>query len=255
MKLHFKQIGQGSPVIIAHGLLGMSDNWYSFAKKLSENHMVYTIDLRNHGRSPHVDEMNYEVMAADLMQFMEDQWLYDDVTLMGHSMGGKVVMQLALTEPDMVDKLIIVDIGPGAYADRHSHILEALDTVSLSGVESRKDVEQQLLENLSDQSVVAFLMKNLKRSNTEFSWRVNLPVLVNAYPQLMRGLPANGTFDGETLFVRGRTSDYIKEEESQLIHKLFPRASIQTVDDAGHWVHADQPARLLRMVHDFLKND
>lgn len=252
MKLHFKQIGQGSPVVIAHGLLGMSDNWYSFARKLSENHMVYTIDLRNHGRSPHADKMNYEVMAADLMQFMEDQWLYDDVTLMGHSMGGKVAMQLALTEPDMVDKLIIVDIGPGAYTDRHSHILAALSAVSLSGLASRKDVEQQLLENLSDQSIVAFLMKNLKRSNEGFSWRVNLPVLVNAYPQLMHGLLTNGTYDGQTLFVRGSASDYIKEDESKMIYRHFPQASILTVDNAGHWVHADQPDKLLDIVHDFL---
>ncbi len=252
MKLHFKQIGQGSPVVIAHGLLGMSDNWYSFAKKLSEMHMVYTIDLRNHGRSPHADEMNYQVMAADLIQFMEDQWLYDDVTLMGHSMGGKVVMQLALNEPDMVDKLIVVDIGPGAYADRHSHILEALKNVTLSGVESRKEVERQLFEGLADQSIVAFLMKNLKRSTEGFHWRVNLPVLFNVYPQLMSGLSSNSRFDGETLFVRGSRSDYIKAEESSLIDQYFPNASIQTIDNAGHWVHADQPDMLQKLVRDFI---
>lgn len=254
MKLHFKQTGQGSPVIIAHGLLGMSDNWYSFAKKLSENHMVYTVDLRNHGRSPHADEMNYEVMATDLLQFMEDQWLFDDVTLIGHSMGGKAAMQLALTEPDMVKKLIIVDIGPGAYSDRHSHILEALDSVSLSGMKSRKEVEEQLQGSLSDRGVVAFLMKNLKRTTEGFRWRANLPVLKDAYPQLMGGLSTNGTFEGHTLFVRGSTSDYIREEETTLIQQLFPQASILTIDNAGHWVHADQPDKLLRVVHDFLDN-
>ena len=167
-------------------------------------------------------------------------------------MGGKVAMQLAMTESDMLERLIVVDIGPDSYTDRHSHILEALDKVTLEGVTGRKDVESQLLKSLTNHGIVSFLMKNLKRKQGGFQWRMNLPGILNAYPRLMDGLSTNNSFDGETLFVRGANSDYIRQEETRLIYELFPQAKIETIENAGHWVHADQPDKLLSITLDFL---
>jgi esterase len=249
--LFYREFGQGSPIIILHGLFGFSDNWQTIAKALSDHHLVITPDLRNHGRSPHLPEHNYPAMAEDLRQFMEEHWMFS-ATLMGHSMGGKVAMQTALSYPDMVERLIVVDMAPGVAEDNHSDIFKALLGLSLPDIESRADIEAYLAERIPDTGTRQFLLKNITRTeNGRFTWKMNLPVLWQSFSDILAAV--EGTpFQKPTLFVRGERSNYIQDSDFPAIHALFPQAKIVTVPDAGHWVHADQPAALLKVLREWL---
>jgi pimeloyl-ACP methyl ester carboxylesterase len=251
MELYFREFGAGEPVIILHGLFGFSDNWQTIAKSLASQYLVITPDLRNHGRSPHLPSHTYEEMAEDLRLFMENHWMHSAV-LIGHSMGGKVAMQMALNHPDMVEKLIVVDIAPGKAADNHSGIFEALLWMDLSVMQARADIESYLVSRIPDMGTRQFLLKNITRNDDgKFAWKMNLPVLWRHFPDILDAVTGE-PFDKPALFVRGDRSDYIKDADTALIMTLFPQAEIKTIPNAGHWVHADKPNELITVISEFL---
>lgn len=254
MDLNYKTLGQGAPVIILHGLLGSLDNWLSFGKELAEDYAVFLLDQRNHGRSPHSDVHDYPSMADDLHTFMDAHWMYDGAFVLGHSMGGKTAMQLALTHPELVKKLIVVDIAPKAYTDLHADILDALCSLKPETLQSREEADKALSGSIPDYGVRQFLLKNLsRRKEGGYTFKVNLPVLQQQYEAILQPLVAEQPYEKPALFVRGSRSPYIQPEDEGLIRQLFPKATIGTIPDAGHWVHADQPQAMLKMVRDFLK--
>jgi len=254
MELNYKSLGQGEPLIVLHGLFGTLDNWQTLAKAWAEDYLVYLVDLRNHGRSPHVDGLSYPAMAEDLSEFMEQNWIHK-AHVLGHSMGGKVAMELALTYPDLVDKLIVVDIAPRPYAPGHDDVFAALFAIDLQKLESRQEAEAILEKHLDDWGVRQFLLKNLSRTKEGgFEWKMNLPVIYRDYLRILEPPTETEPFEGPTLFIRGATSRYVKDEDMLRIQELFPRSTLSTVPEAGHWVHADQPEILKNMVIDFLQH-
>jgi len=250
LELNFKQFGQGSPVIILHGLFGTLDNWQTMARRLSENHTVFIIDQRNHGRSPHHDEFNYEVMAEDLRDFMESQWVYE-ATIIGHSMGGKTAMQFALNYGEMVEKLIVVDIGPQKYVGGHQTIFEALFDLNLSEIENRKEAENQLATRIDSIAVRQFLLKNLTRNKEsgKYQWKMNLPAIHTNYERILEAIESDYTYDGETLFVNGGKSDYLSPDDLPNLQKFFPQATLKTIPQAGHWVHAEASDEFFELIN------
>lgn len=251
MDLFSREFGQGSPVVILHGLFGFSDNWQTIAKALADHHLVLTPDLRNHGRSPHVPTHTYPEMADDLQEFLEKHWVFK-TALVGHSMGGKVAMQFALHHPDMVERLVVVDIAPGPAPDNHGHIFRALLDLDLSRIETRQEAEAWLEPRVPDLGTRQFLLKNITRNaDGTFAWKMNLPALWEAYPDILAGVQGE-PFDKPTLFIRGSRSGYVQDEDFPLIQALFPQAQVVTIEGAGHWVHADKPAELLAVLREFL---
>ncbi|MFN7115202.1 MAG: alpha/beta fold hydrolase [Saprospiraceae bacterium] len=254
MELNYKVFGQGDPLVILHGLFGTLDNWQTIAKQLAEHFTVYIVDQRNHGRSPHNDLIDYPSMAADLRHFLESHWMFK-AHLMGHSMGGKTVMQFALEHPDMVDKLVVVDVAPKRYKGGHEEILAAILALDLNTVQSRYDAEGFLRQRLvhQDESTIQFLMKNLSRTpEGGFEWKMNFPAIYNHYQDILAPIEVEANFEGETLFIRGEKSNYIQDADWQNILSKFPHAQLETIANAGHWVHADQPKILLEKVSNFL---
>lgn len=254
MDLHHKILGHGDPVIVLHGLFGTLDNWQTVGRLLGEDYQVFLVDQRNHGRSPHIPEHSFQGMADDLGFFMEFNWIHH-THLLGHSMGGKTAMQYALHHPEKVGKLVVVDIGPKAYPGGHEQIFEALLSIDLSKVAEREQVEAHLRGYISENGIVQFLMKNLSRSKDGvYHWKMNLPVLRDHYSELLREVTSDTPFEGPALFIRGERSRYILDEDWPHIRDLFPNAKLATVAGAGHWVHADAPLELLRLVRDFFRN-
>lgn len=255
MELNYKSLGQGEPLIVLHGLFGTLDNWQTLAKAWAEDYLVYLVDLRNHGRSPHVDGLSYPSMAQDLSEFMEQNWIHK-AHVLGHSMGGKVAMELALTYPDLVDKLIVVDIAPRPYAPGHDDVFAALFAVDLQKLESRQEAEAILEKHLDEWGVRQFLLKNLSRTKEGgFEWKMNLPVIYRDYARILEPPTETEPFEGPSLFIRGAASRYVKDEDMLRIQELFPRSTLSTVPGAGHWVHADQPEILKKLVVDFLQKN
>jgi pimeloyl-ACP methyl ester carboxylesterase len=253
MELYYREFGQGKPVIILHGLFGFSDNWQTIAKGLADNHLVVTPDLRNHGRSPHVSGHTYPEMAEDMKTFMEARWMFS-AALIGHSMGGKVAMQLALSYPDFVERLVVVDMAPGRAEDNHSSIFDALRSMDLSKIKTRQEAESYLSARVSDTGTRQFLLKNITREDDgTYTWKMNLPVLWKHFDDILAPVEGKDPFDKPVLFVRGSRSGYIKDGDFPFIKTLFPQAELVTVEGAGHWVHADKPVELLRILKDFLK--
>lgn len=252
MLLNYKNFGQGDPLIILHGLFGTLDNWQTLAKRFAEEHTVFTIDQRNHGKSPHTLEHSYTLMAEDLREFMESQFMFK-AHILGHSMGGKTAMKFALMYPDMVDKLTVVDISPRGNAGGHELIFKALFGLDLDKIESRKEADAALSVLIKQTGVRQFLLKNLTRKKEGgYCWKMNLEALFNHYSEILAGIESEEVFDGEALFIRGGKSDYVPDADIPLIEKYFPEARVETVADAGHWVHAEQPDELFGLVTDFL---
>ena len=254
MQLNFKSFGQGPPLVILHGLFGTLDNWQTLGKQWAEDYTVYLIDQRNHGRSPHLDTISYKEMAEDLAGFLESEWIHK-CHLLGHSMGGKVAMQFALDYPDLVEKLIIVDIAPKKYPAGHNEIFDAMLFLDLNVLKSRSAAAEQLSNRIKDPGVVQFLLKNLSRvPGGGFAWKMNLAVLHRDYQNILQTVGGGDPFAGETLFIRGAKSRYVEETDLPAINRLFPTAELITVQNAGHWIHAEQPAELFSVVSTFLKD-
>ncbi|MDO8907162.1 MAG: alpha/beta fold hydrolase [Pseudohongiella sp.] len=259
MKLNFKQYStDGEPLLILHGLFGSLQNWAWHCKKLSENFSVYALDLRNHGASPHDDKMNYQLMANDVLEFMDDHRI-ESAHILGHSMGGKVAMQLALLAPERVKRLVIADVAPvhyGGERGEHDEIFEGLCALDTDSLSSRADADARLAQYVDDEVVRQFLLSNLVRADSGgFRWRINLPVLKASYPRLREAPVAEKPYEGEVLFVRGDLSDYILPQHRDEVLRLFPKAKVKTITQTGHWLHAEKPDTFYRIVSDFLRED
>jgi pimeloyl-ACP methyl ester carboxylesterase len=245
--LSYKSQGAAGPfVVILHGLLGSSGNWRTIARKLGETHRVFCLDLRNHGASPHVDTMSYPAMADDVRAFLDDHGI-DAATVIGHSMGGKTAMRLALDAPARVRRLVVVDIAPTVSRHDHGPTLTAMASLDLQRVTRRADAEAMLMASIPDAATRMFVLQNLAGARAGFAWRINLEGIARSMPALLDFPvdPAAQPYPGPARFLRGADSDYVGPGDETAIRALFPRAEIVTVDGAGHWVHAEQPARFL----------
>ncbi|MCH8276364.1 MAG: alpha/beta fold hydrolase [Bacteroidetes bacterium] len=252
MQLFYRSYGEGHPLIILHGLLGSSGNWHALAGKVfSREYRVLTIDQRNHGRSPHSEEFSYDVMVDDLIGLMDDLGL-ESAHLIGHSMGGKTAMHFALTHSERVDDLVVVDIAPVDYPDLHDETFEALFAVDPSEYSSRKEIENALAVYIKGSRVRQFLLKNVSHEDGRYVWKMNLEAIHRGYDTLREAVLGWQPFDGATLFIRGGKSDYVQDEHEISIRTLFPHAEMVTIDDVGHWIHAEAPDRFGEIVMAFL---
>lgn len=252
MQLHCKESGAGPAVILLHGLFGSSDNWHTVATRLSEKFHVFALDHRNHGQSPHSPEMDYPIMAADVDRFCASQGLAD-ARVLGHSMGGKTAMQLALNFPHRVGKLVVADMAPRAYAPAHDKIFAALLALDPPQFQHRAQIEDALAPDIPNPVLRRFLLKNLGRdASGRLFWKINLPGLARNYWRLREPVGGPAPFPKPALFIRGGRSQYLLPEDEPLLREWFPDAEIKTIPDAGHWVHADQPAEFLRLLLEFL---
>lgn len=253
MELNYKEFGQGEPLIILHGLFGTSDNWQTLAKQFAENYTVFILDLRNHGRSPHEDEFNYKVMAEDLKEFMESHWIYE-ARVIGHSMGGKTAMQFALDYPDMVEKLVVVDIANQKYEGGHESIFNALLSLDLNKIENRKMADDFLKNQIEDFGVRQFLLKNLTRNKEgQYEWKMNLPIIYKNYQAILNKIEGDEPFENATLFIKGGLSKYITDDNFTTTQQLFLNAKLKKIENVGHWVHAEAPKELLQVIEEFLQ--
>jgi pimeloyl-ACP methyl ester carboxylesterase len=252
--LYYESEGKGPTLIVLHGLFGSIANWRPLSRKFSETYQVYTVDQRNHGRSPHSGSLNYTLMAEDLRAFIQRHGL-NSAYVLGHSMGGKTAMQFAFTYPELVDKLIIVDMSPRASRPRHEKILAALQNLDLDVAKNRRELDGQLAQNIAEPSVRQFLLMNIDSDDGgRLKWRMNLKALANCYDEINKEIQAQEPFTKPTLFVRGGKSDYITDEDSVAIQTLFPASKVVTIAGAGHWVHAEAPEEFARQVLEFLKS-
>jgi pimeloyl-ACP methyl ester carboxylesterase len=252
MRLNFRAIGDGPPLIILHGFLGSLDNWRTASDRMSSRFKIISVDLRNHGRSPHHPAMSYPAMADDIYEFCNQQNIAS-AHLLGHSMGGKVAMQFATTHPQRIEKLIVVDIAPKGYPASHEATLAALRNLDLGSFRSFGEIDAALAPQIRTPSIRQFLMKNLaRRPDASFCWRIDLDAILKNYHELTKAIVLTHAFPKPACFIRGGRSDYVADEDLPLIEKKFPRAEIVTLPDAGHWVHADAPEDFLKIVTDFL---
>lgn len=251
MKLNYKTFGAGEPLLILHGLMGMLDNWQSLAKVYAEEFEVFILDARNHGHSEWSDEFNYEVMMYDLLEFCHAQGL-SSVHLLGHSMGGKTVMKFAQNFPDFVDKLIVADIGPKQYPVHHQKILAGLTAMKNGDLSSRGKGDKTLAEYVPDAGVRNFLMKSLYwREKGILDLRFNLEAIKSNIVDIGSAVH-DQVFEGETLFINGNNSDYVLEEDLLEIQQYFPNMKLHTIENAGHWLHAEQPKEFVEKTISFL---
>lgn len=253
MILHSQIFGSGKPFVILHGFLGMGDNWKTLGIRWAEaGYEIHLLDQRNHGRSFHSDEFSYKVMAEDVKKYCEEHDL-KEIILLGHSMGGKAAMQFAVTYPEMVSKLIVADIGPKTYPPHHQDILKALSQLDFSKIKSRGEAEDILSGYIKDEGTKLFLLKNLYRKNkNELGLRINLPTLSDKIEEVGAELPEKTVFNGDTLFLGGEKSGYIEPMDELLIKKHFPKARIEKISKAGHWLHAENPDEFYDNVMNFL---
>jgi pimeloyl-ACP methyl ester carboxylesterase len=253
MKLHFREMGQGTPLLILHGLFGSSDNWLTIAKQLAASYHVFIIDQRNHGQSPHSNIWNYTVMAQDIEDFCIQHQL-NEIYIVGHSMGGKTVMKLAELFPKRIKKMMVIDIAPRYYPVHHHQILNALKSIDFNIVNTRKQAEEVLHNAIEDFGTRQFLLKNIYWiDENKLAWRFNLEVIANHIEIVGETTPPDLTAICEipVCFVKGEKSDYIKKEDEQLIASQFSNSEILTIANAGHWVHAENPTALLNLINYF----
>ena len=255
MLLHSNILGVGKPFVILHGFLGMSDNWKTLGTQFSEEgFQVHLLDQRNHGRSFHDAEFNYEVLVEDLKQYCDVNNL-TNMVLLGHSMGGKTAMLFAATYPEMVSKLIVADISPRFYPVHHEAILEGLSALDFNEIFSRGEADKVLSHFISDQGIRMFLLKNLYWvEKGQLGLRINLEVLKNEVAEVGEPLPSYARFENDTMFLRGDRSEYIGVEDERIIKNHFSKAKIVTISNAGHWLHAENPKDFFEAVINFVNS-
>ncbi len=257
MKLFYRHYGEGQPVIILHGLFGISDNWVTIGRRLAEKFEVYILDQRNHGQSPHSETFNYYALVDDLFEFIEDHQIINPV-LIGHSMGGKVAMNFALEHPHRVDMLIVVDMSVRHYPARQQHmdILNAMLSVDFDAISSREEVEEIITSRVKSPKISQFVLKNLYRiGKTRLAWRLNVDAIYNNIENVFEGINSPYSSEIPALFIKGGASDYIIDEDYDLILKKFPDARFTTIENASHWVHAEKPDELCAVFSKFLEKD
>ena len=256
MKLFYRQVGEnGTPIIILHGIFGSSDNWLTIGKILGETHQVFMLDQRNHGQSPRSEVFDYNAMAADLKEFIDDHNI-DNPILIGHSMGGKTVMQFAMNYPERFSKMIVVDIAPKFYPVHHSMILQGLASIDLKTLKSRTEANDLLKRFEENEGVRQFLLKNLWRNpakNNEFDWRINVPVITKNIDIVGFELSGEKPVKKLILFIKGSESHYIQPEDERKIWELFPDYELISIEGSGHWVQADKPKEFVEIVQRFSK--
>ncbi len=253
MLLHSQIIGEGRPLVILHGFLGSGDNWKTLANKFAEDgFQVHLVDQRNHGKSFHSEDWNYGFMVKDLKEYC-DHYSLGSICLLGHSMGGKTAMSFAVAYPEMVEKLVIADIGPKAYPSHHQDILKALGSLDFDVLKSRGEADKVLGAYIKDLGTRQFLLKNLYWvSKGRLGLKINLSVLTHKISEVGKELPQQLVYSGETLFVKGENSGYIDQMDEIGIKRQFLKAEIATVSNAGHWLHAENPSEFYQIVINFL---
>lgn len=255
MELAYQDIGDGTPVVILHGLFGAAKNWNSIAKQMARKYRIITVDLRNHGSSPWTDTMSYVDMAQDIVEFLDQRGI-DRCAIVGHSMGGKVAMTMALKSPERVERLIVCDIAPVKYKRLvFKSYVEKLQSIDLSTLNRRSEVDPLIADVIESPAVRAFLLGNISSTKDGLAWQVNLETLGREMDKI-GGVPAlrmDAQYAGDTLFINGAQSDYVQTSHHQLIRHLFPKVNFQTIEDAGHWVHAEKPHAFMEILNGFLK--
>lgn len=250
MKLHYRELGTGQPIIILHGLFGSSDNWQTQAKRFAEYFQVILVDLRNHGHSDWNDDSSYISMANDVIELINDLGI-EKTILLGHSMGGKVAMHVAQINGKLLSKLVVVDMGIKQYPPHHQHILKGIHSVQLEGVNSRAEADKQLTEFIDSEGVKQFLLKNLYwKEKGKLAWRMNVSVLENSMNEILSALPEKEVFT-PTAFIRGELSNYVLDDDIPEIENFFPDSQYITISQAGHWVHAEKPEEFVDAVLGF----
>jgi len=250
MKLHYREMGEGKPLMILHGLFGFADNWQTHGKKLAEYYRVILVDLRNHGHSDWSDDFSYDIMADDVIELTSELEL-EDLILVGHSMGGKVAMRVAQKQEDLLEKMIIVDMGTKSYPMHHEHILAGIHSVKVDEIKARREAEEQMRVHIDSEGVLQFLLKNLHwKEKGKLAWRMNTPVLEREMPEILSAMPEGEVFT-PTLFVRGELSNYILDEDFESLENQFLDSEIVTIANAGHWVHAESPTEFLETLLSF----
>jgi pimeloyl-ACP methyl ester carboxylesterase len=252
--IHANRFGEGKDLVVIHGFLGMGDNWKSLGKKWAQKrYRVHLLDMRNHGRSFHDDTFNYQVMTQDVKNYLNEQKI-ENCILIGHSMGGKVAMQLATSKSELVTKLIVVDIAPRYYPKHHVNILNALSLLDDHKLTSRKEADKLLSNKIDEVGIRQFLLKNLYRTDeNELKLRLNLKAVQENLEEIGQGLADELIYNGPVLFIKGGTSDYIKASDEKKIFHHFPQARVQIVENAGHWVHAEQPDTFFEEVDKYIE--
>lgn len=253
-KLHFQQLGSSKKhLVLIHGLFGSLENLNMVAKPLSEHFKVTSLDVRNHGQSFHENDMDYSNLAQDVVDTLDSLGI-EKSHVLGHSMGGKIAMQLATHYPEKIDKLIVADISPVAYPSHHQQIIAGLQSIDLGSINKRADADKQLAAFVDNIGVRQFLLRNLNFSGESPAFKCNLDFIANCYPQIMKGLDGDVSFSGETLFIKGGNSDYITKEHQPVIVKYFPQSKAKIIQGAGHWLHAEKTVAFNKIVNDFLSN-
>lgn len=251
MELHARILGSGPPVVLLHGLFGSKENLGGIARALADRYTAYGLDLRNHGRSNHGRRMDYPTLAADVRETLDAHALAAPAVI-GHSLGGKTAMELALSTPDRVSALVVLDIAPIVYDRRHDQELDSLRGLDLARVRSRADADEQLQARIPDPAIRQFLLKNLTRGATGFEWRIPLDAIAAAYPDIAAAPSATDRYAGPTLFIRGGASDYVSGNAESAIRDRFPNARVETVRNAAHWLHVEDPDTVATIIRDFL---
>lgn len=259
VELHRQIKGEGEPLILLHGVFGSLDNLGVVARGLQDNWQIHSLDQRNHGKSSHTDTMTYPAMAADVLAYMDAKGL-EEATILGHSMGGKVAMQLALMAPDRISAIIVADISPVTYRPRQDLVLEGLKAVDTAAIKSRQDADRVLAGYVEETGVRQFLLKNLMPipaderddSDARYRWRLNLPVIDRSYADLSAAPEGEGPYRGPVLFIKGADSPYIQTKHRGTIDRLFPNAELEIVEGAGHLLHAEKPEQFVAICRRFL---
>jgi len=253
MKLYYRELGEGKPLIIQHGLFGSSDNWLTVSKAFAVDHKVYLLDARNHGQSPRSEDFNYKAMSDDLMEFIQEHHI-EKPMIIGHSMGGKMLMRFMKDHPDFDAAYVVADISPRYYPRHHDEILNGLNDLDIATLTSRQEADERLQPFVPELSTRQFLLKNLyKTQEGTFAWRLNLPVITREIENIGEALGEETTISKPVLFIRGEKSDYIREKDEALIRKIFTNARINTIQGSGHWIQAEKPAEFVADVKQFMQ--
>lgn len=255
MKLNYTSQGSGQPIFLLHGMFGSLSNLRTVGRALTNDYNVIATDLRNHGESPHHIVMDYPTMADDVIELM-DALNLPQAHFLGHSMGGKVAMQIALNHSHRVNKLVVADIAPVTYAaNRHNSVLEGLQAVAAASPATRREADQLLSTYVKENSVRAFLLKNLiRKNNGKFGLRLFMDGIINNYYDALTLAPTGKPFSGPTLFIKGADSAYIQDKHRDEVHRLFPNVQLKVIADTGHWLHAEKPDTFNHIVSTFLES-
>jgi esterase len=254
MDLFYREFGSGSPVIMIHGLLGMSDNFIPAAKKIAENNKVILPDLRNHGNSPHSEEFNLEVLTGDIIALYH-KLHFNSAVIIGHSLGGRIAISAALQYPELFSRIIVEDIAPRKYSGNKNigNLISVMNRMDLKNKSSIGEIDDTLKHFIQDVRTRQLILKNItKNMDGKYVWKLNLDVITKNLESLMSSVFEKMTFTKPALFIKGGLSHLIRQDDYKIINKYFPLAEIEIIPNAGHWVHADEPQLFLYKVIDFL---